>query len=204
LDRYLISPDDNVNMVLDLTQGEKALFDKFGSVDKKSVLQAHEKGLRTREAQSATCVESYYELLARCSEGGKKFDIAPLGYMKELLDAGYGKLILAEYEGKAVGGQFLILAPERIFGWFSCYDRAYRKLDVTRTLTYHLIRWAIANHFKMIDFGQQSLSKEPKLVAYKRSYRPIHIPAYSYRIRRGGLRGFLIPETGPRFRGRET
>lgn len=181
LARYCISPEDNYNMLLDLSIGEENLFKQFTSACRTAIRSGRKKGVFVREGQDEKDLEKFYQISLKISNEGRLFDMPPYNLIKDLFYSPYGKLLLAVGQDQIIGGSFKLLT-RNVHGWVGGIDRDFSHLTPGNLMMFESVKWGIANGYRFFSMGDQSLSKNQNLTKYKMSFNPILIPAYTYHV----------------------
>jgi lipid II:glycine glycyltransferase (peptidoglycan interpeptide bridge formation enzyme) len=181
---YRITPEDNHNMILDLSRGEEALFNDFNRSCQRAIRAGIKKGVVMREATGADDFEKFYQIILQVSQEGRKFELLSREICQELLQAGCARIFLAIGEHTVVAAELYILSHNTMYGWMGSVDRNFVHLSPGNLLMFECMKWGIANGYRFYDLGQQSLSHNPGIVSFKKSFSPILTPAYSYYVPR--------------------
>ncbi|MCQ9376820.1 GNAT family N-acetyltransferase [Methyloversatilis sp. XJ19-49] len=176
-----ISSPDLMSMLVDLSGGADAIFERMESRARKGIRHALREGLTSACSASADDLTALHALLLRVTDGGRKYEVPPLPLLQALQAAGLSRTYVARWGGQVVGGG-VCLGTTISHGFVSGFDAAACK-GLPGTLLYYDLLVAEgalgATHF---DLGAQSVQDHPGLALAKRAYSPIQIPAYRYLI----------------------
>lgn len=81
---------------------------------------------------------------------------------------GLAQIVLAVYDGKAIGGIIVFCFNDKMYWWNNVTDRKYGSLNPTNFLLWHIIQWGGRNNFKIFDLGRTRL--ETKGIYHFKSY----------------------------------
>jgi lipid II:glycine glycyltransferase (peptidoglycan interpeptide bridge formation enzyme) len=189
--RYCISPEDNHNMVNDLSIGEENLFKQFTKKCRETVRSGRKKKVFVREGQDEKDLKRFYQISTKISDSGRKFELLPYDLIKDLFFSLYGKLLLAIGQDQIIGGYFFLLTRSNMFAWMGGIDRDFVHLTPGNLMLFESMKWGIANGYRFFDMGQQSLSENPNLTRYKMSFNPLLKPAYTYNVPKSKMKILL-------------
>lgn len=190
LRRFCVSPSDNHNLYVDLSVGEDELFAQFSKSCQRTIRAGEKKGVTVREADLTKDLEFFYDIALDLSDQGRKFEILPLELVRELCATSFGKLLVAQAEGKVIGGYFFLLTKS-IYAWFGGIDKQAAHLSPGNLMMYESMRWGIRQGYKYFDLGQQSLGSEEGIVFFKQSFSPLTKKAYTYQVPQSRLKWML-------------
>jgi CelD/BcsL family acetyltransferase involved in cellulose biosynthesis len=73
----------------------------------------------------------------------------------ELFQArGKVRILLAEYEGRFIGGRIVFCDGKTIFCWSSVSDTKYRNLNPSNLLLWETIEWGLKNGYHSLEMGR--------------------------------------------------
>lgn len=125
----------------------------------KRIRQSLESNLKLRIAQDERDMWSFYQLhlVIRKRLG---LPVQPYQFLRQLWQVFFPlnhlALLLAEYEGKIVGGQIIFKFKDQVSAEFIAYDDHYRDLNLSHFLYWHAIRLAHEQEYKTFDLGRTS------------------------------------------------
>lgn len=71
-----------------------------------------------------------------------------------LKEKGLAQIMLAIYDGRAIGGVIAFCFNGKMYWWNNVTDRKYGSLNPTNSLLWHIIQWGARNSFTMFDLGR--------------------------------------------------
>lgn len=175
-----------VTFRIDLTKGLKELWVSLHKTrTRKSVRKAMKSGIVTREIEKAEQLKEYYILYLKAMKGHgsppHKYEL-----FEKLYDVfhqqGKMKILLAEYEGKPIGGLITFCHGKTIFDWNSVTDIKYRSLNSHSLLLWSIIEWGVRNGYRTFDFGRTR--KGTTIFDFKSGWggQEIYVEQYVYSI----------------------
>ena len=138
-----------------LTKSESEL---WGNLDKKcrnATRKAIRSGVKTREVD-VDHISQYYHLYLD-TEHRHGSPPHSEGFFRSVLDLFAQKrlrMMLAVFDGKAIGGIMAFHFKKKLYWFNSVIDRKYATLNPTNLLLWHLIKWGVQNDCSMLDLGQ--------------------------------------------------
>lgn len=129
---------DRLNLLKSITDPEKA-FAGLSPSRRRQVRQSRDNGLIVREAQTMEEVDAFYALLKAFYRDKVRKPLPTLELFSHFFLQGTdsaqqspGKILVAEYQGRVVGGMLAPFTPEgRIFEWYVCgLDKEYARQGV--------------------------------------------------------------------------
>jgi len=149
---------------ISLQGGLDAVFSRFEPHTRQDVRRALKKGLRLREGTLADLPA--FHALERAAAERKLW--------RAWNEGGDGRLLLAEYEGRVVGGAWFLACGRGCWGQFAAADLAYRRLLPTVALYWAGLNWAVERRCAFCDFG--GIGHRPDaadgLWAFKKGFGP--------------------------------
>ncbi|MBN1353552.1 MAG: GNAT family N-acetyltransferase [Candidatus Omnitrophica bacterium] len=191
LDAYRTTPEDNFSMILDLSLGGEALFARCTSKCRTAIRKGEKNKIVIRESGDENDLKRFYQIAVKASDGGRKFDLQPYGLMADLMRSSYGRLILAQSEGRLIGGQFNVVS-HNIHGWVHVIDRDFLHLSPGNLMIFETAKWGITNGCRFYSLGDQSLSRRRENTRFKMSFNPLVKPAYTYCVPKSKIKILLI------------
>ena len=148
---------------LDLTPGEDALFSGYRSNVQRNIRKAEKGGISVASDPTPGGVREFYRLncLTRREHG---LPPQPVRFFENLrahvLEKGFGTLLLARHEGKAVAGAvFLHFAGKAVYK-YGASDRRYQELRPNNLVFREGIRDLCGKGVRTLSFGRTDLHHE--------------------------------------------
>lgn len=144
----------HLDILLDLTQSEEKLFENLHKERKRNISQAIQAGLQFKLLKSDDEIQHAIELLKKTYNRVK----VPISRDNLFINA---KEILGDKvrffgafsEGKMIATQIRLCYKELVYAWYAGSDAEYFKKRPNDFLTWNVLLWSKANHFKVFDFG---------------------------------------------------
>lgn len=187
-DLPVVSPADTYSFIVDLRRDEDVILEQIQRRARKAIRKGSAAGFITREATGKQDIRRFHELAINITKNGTLYHVPPLSLLEALHQAGYGRLYLGYLDDKLVGGIF-VLTDQYSHGLVSAYDTAATSGVPGTTMFWHSIVGEKQKGIPFFDFGAQSLSDQPQLTLFKRSFSPILVPAFRYELRPSRWRG---------------
>jgi len=192
---------------------------RFESKTRYNIRYAARQGVSTRVGASEDDLRAFYDLL-RLTAARQRFGIRAFSYYQELwrhlIVPGFGRLFLAEHEGRPVAGVMVFRCGDTVWYLYGGTDYEARRVMPSHAAQWAAIQWAIAEGCRIYDFRGVSGNLDPsdphyglyrfkkgfgaELVEYigefERIYRPVRYAAFraAFTARRRLLR-LLRPAT---------
>ncbi len=173
---------DFYSMVVDLRAcNEAALFARLERRTQKAIRRASKAGMQTHLAEGAREVREFHALLERVTGRGRRYGVPPLTLLIALQSAELGRLYVARYGGRTVGGIFIV-ARQYSHGLAAGFDAAACGGLPGNLLYWDTMRKEMTRGMPLFDLGMQSLSGNAGLTFAKRAYAPKLVPAFRYQL----------------------
>jgi hypothetical protein len=172
--------------VLDLSPGEKALYDGLQSEVRTAIRKAEKAGVKIEIQCTESAMATYYKLhcLTRHRHG---LPPQPYSFFQNIyeiaLAKGMGFVALARCGGEPIAAAvFLHFARKAIYK-FGASDKAFQKIRPNSLLMWEAIKHLTRAGFASLDFGRSSVAEEG-LCRFKRSFgaveNKIHYVKYDF------------------------
>ena len=178
---YWNSPRDVARIDLTAFANPQDYFEHLPKNTRGSTRKARREGLEIGPAASKTELAQFYEMFRQFSlERG--FMVRDYAYQEKLwetyLQRGLGRLLVAKYQGKVVGGSLDLLFAGKCLGMHGGSLLAYRKLAVDDTCNAEAIMWAKEKGCFWYSF--RGLGSTDSQGAYKRKFMANVVPLVGY------------------------
>lgn len=146
-----------VTFRVDLTKNPDELWANLDKSTRKSVRKAMKNQVTVREVEGEAQLRAFYTLYLRDM---KRHGSPPHKYLffkklSELFQAsGKMRILLAEYEGRFIGGRIVFCNGKTIFCWSSVSDAKYRNLNPSNLLLWETIEWGLKNGYHSLEMGR--------------------------------------------------
>ena len=183
LEPHRISGDDEYSYLVPLAPSENEIFAGFESRCRRNIRSARKAGVFARPGRVGEEFDAAWEMIRSTSEDGRAFELPKREFVREVLDLPCGRFYVAEQAGRLVGCT-VALAHGHLEAWIAGFDREAKPLPAA-LLYWEIMRLARAENLSHFDFGPQSISGNPSLTLFKRSFSPVLRPFRLYDVRRG-------------------
>ena len=142
---------------------EEDLLKSFTQKTRYNIRLSAKKGVTIREG-TRDDLKIFYEIMKKTGTRDD-FSVRPLEYFKKIYDAmspNYAKLIIAEYEGKAISAVLPILYGNKVWYLYGGSSNEHRNLMANYLLQWEMIKWGLNNECDTYDFRGVSGFKNPK------------------------------------------
>lgn len=165
------SPRDVARVDLTTFESPQLYFEHLPKNTRAGTRKARREGLAVEAARSKTELRQFYEMFKQFSiERG--FMVRDYAYQEKLwetyLERGMGRLLVAKYQGKVVGGSLDLLFAGKCLGMHGGSLLAYRKLAVDDSCNAEAIMWAKEKGCRWYSF--RGLGSTASQGAYKRKF----------------------------------
>ncbi|MCB0651090.1 MAG: hypothetical protein KDC85_07420 [Saprospiraceae bacterium] len=174
---------DNESAVLKRMQGNK----------RRQITKSITSGARIKEAESASEVKAFYQILKKLYEEKVKKPIPGIDLFLKGWEYGTGKLFVISYSGKIIGGAFCPIFKDKvIYDWFRCGLKDVAPGVFAGVLAaWASIDYGLKNRFKHMDFMGAGQPDQPygvrdfkapfggEMVSYGRFLTVINKPLYA-------------------------
>ena len=141
--------------LLDITPDEETLLKNMHSKTRYNIRLAERKGVTIKEDCTKADLKEFYRILLETCERDN-FLVRPYSYFEELWDylveKGYAKLFMAEYEGKYIAGTLVFLFGQKAIYIYGASSNSHRNVMPNYLIQWTMIKWAKANGAKVYDF----------------------------------------------------
>lgn len=189
LEGFRASADDEYSFLVELSRPEDEIFAGFESRCRRNIRSAKRAGVTARPGRVAEEFDAGWELIRATSADGRAFELPARDFVREVLDLPCGRFYVAEQDGRVVGCT-VALAHGHLEAWIAGFDPGAKPLPAA-LLYWEIMRLARSEGLSHFDFGPQSVSGNPSLTLFKRSFSPLLRPFALYDVRRGARR-FLV------------
>ena len=167
------SPRDEYR--IDLTAGATAddLHDALDRDTRRCIRKGPREGLSIEPAVSEDDLRAFYDIFKDFSVG-KRFMARGLEYQLQLwrsyVARGHGRLFLAKYEGRVIGGLLCVMFGRKCVAMHMGTPYEYQKLQTYYAYVWESIRWAKENGCEWYSF--RGVGTTPTQEAFKRKFNP--------------------------------
>ena len=141
--------------VLGLTPGYERIFAGYNATIRNHVRKAHRRGVSVRETVSPESVAEYHRIYTRhAGQRGGYGVIHPVKLLLELVEIrNIVRLLVAEHEGRVVGGGLFFRDGNSVRYWHGASDREYSHCYPSCAVLDEAIRWACESGAAFFNFG---------------------------------------------------
>lgn len=142
-------------MQLDITPSADQLIANFKPKWRYNIRLAEKKGVQIRSECTKCDLATFYGLLKETAQRDR-FLIRGYDYYDAiwdiLIEAGYGKLFLAEYQGEAIAGALLFIFGDKCWYVYGASANRYRNVMPNHLMQWRMIQWAKDVGCRLYDF----------------------------------------------------
>lgn len=142
-------------MRLDITPSETKLLENMHSKTRYNIRLAQRKGVTIREANGKEDLRRFYEILKETAERDH-FLIRGYEYFEtmwdQMVENGYAKVFIAEYEGKAVSATLAFILGDKVWYLYGASSNQYRNVMPNYLIQWDMICWARDHGCTLYDF----------------------------------------------------
>lgn len=175
------SPRDVYRIDLSLREDEEELFRSLDKDARRCVRKSQREGLLVRPAESLEELRTFYDIFRKFSVD-RGFMSRKLEYQeslwREFLARGRGRLFLAVYEGRIVGGLICLMFGRKCVAMHMGALHAYQRLQPFYAFIWESIRWSKQEGCEWYSF--RGVGTTPTQESFKRKFGPQVVPLVGY------------------------
>jgi len=144
----------DTTQVLYLSRDYDRVFAGYNASIRNQVRKARSRGVVVRDAVDEDTVRAYYKVHTELAEqkGSYPF-VYPLSLFLDLVRLPYTQLLVAEHDGRVVGGGLFFKEESSVLYWHGTTDRAYSSYFPSRLVFDEAIRRACESGARFLNFG---------------------------------------------------
>lgn len=152
------SYQDHLDIIMDLSQGEKALWEQVHKNRKKKINNGHNKGVEVTltSLENNDYFKKLYPFLLKLYKK-IKLPVPSYDYFYEAIkifeSKGYLKTFMATCNNEIVGFTMVFVYKGLVYGWYGASDDNYLSYRPNDVLPWEILKWGANNHQKIFDFG---------------------------------------------------
>lgn len=139
---------------LDISPDEETLLASMHQKTRYNIRLAVRKGVTIRKGTKDD-LPQFYKVLKETTERDN-FLVRAYSYFEDiydtLIEAGYGELFIAEYEGKIIAGTLAFITGKKAWYMYGASSNSYRNVMPNYLIQWEMIRWAKAHGCTLYDF----------------------------------------------------
>ncbi|NOZ83156.1 MAG: GNAT family N-acetyltransferase [Euryarchaeota archaeon] len=139
------------NYVVELDRDSEVMWGRMNKKARNAVRKAERSGVRV-EMCGGEGVEEYYKLVLQVAERKRLLPL-PQEFMRQVVDSGLGRLMLAFMDGRAVAGGIFLCFRDTVTYWDGASDTAFRSYQPSSLVQWELMKWAAEQGFRWYDMG---------------------------------------------------
>ncbi|MDD2498220.1 MAG: peptidoglycan bridge formation glycyltransferase FemA/FemB family protein [Desulfitobacteriaceae bacterium] len=140
---------------LDITPSEEELMKSFHQKTRYNIRLSERKGVKIKEDCSREDLPDFYRILLETAERDR-FLIRSYSYFEDFYDylvpKGFGKLFMAEYQGKPIAGTLMFKLGKKAWYIYGASSNAARNVMPNYLIQWTMIKWAKSQGCTMYDF----------------------------------------------------
>lgn len=165
-----------------LMEDSQALWNGLSSMAQRGVQKAERSGLKAREATEKGELRDWYLQHLRLRKTKHGLLAQPYAFFENIWEAfiekGQGFLLLADYEGRIVGGTLYLLWQDTCFYKFNASDPTYLPVRPNNLLMWEGALRAKERGCRLLDLGRSNANQEG-LVRFKQGFGAVAEELYS-------------------------
>ncbi|HVR31608.1 MAG TPA: GNAT family N-acetyltransferase [Acidimicrobiia bacterium] len=150
-----------------------AAWDRLDSGARRAIRKAQAAGITVRAATSLDDLRSFFELHLAVRKYKYRLLSQPWRFFESIwhrfLAPGEGVLLLAEVEGRVVGGVLFLTWGDTLYYKFNASDMDQLSVRPNDVVLWEGMKWANESGLSMVDLGVSDLD-QPGLIRYKQKY----------------------------------
>lgn len=178
---YWNSPRDVSRIDLTKVDSADELFNLLDRDTRRCIRKASREGVGIEPAISEEELKTFYNIFKEFSID-KKFMSRDYEYQKKVwntyITKGMGRLFLAKYNGKIIGGLMCIKFGRKCLAMHMGTPYKYQKLQTYYAYVWESIKWAKENRCSWYSF--RGVGTTPSQEYFKRKFLPEHVPLAGY------------------------
>ena len=173
--RHSLVYEDHLNILINLhNKSCNELWHDFKGEVRTNVRRSQKKGVIIKKITELYEIEEAYSILEKVYHRMKKPLSSKTLFENSMLNLhpkNYFQSFLAKVNNKSVGVAFRLTYKGMIYAWYDGADRRYSSYKIQDLLNWHIITWAVENHYQMFDFGGAGKPRVPYGVReYKKKF----------------------------------
>lgn len=148
---------------LDLSLGEKLLFNRTDASVRRAVRKAEQSGLTVSVSQTLADVRVFYSLLCKTRKR-HGLPVQPFRFFanihRHIIAPGNGQVVLAHLDSVPVAGAVFFLHRRKAIYKFGASDENYQQFRGNNLVMWKAIQWLAHHGFESLDFGRTSLAND--------------------------------------------
>lgn len=175
------SPRDVARVDLTAYDSPQQYFNQLEQKTRTDTRKARRRGVTIEVATTKAELEQFYEVFREFSLA-RNFMVRPYAYQERLWDTylrqGMGRLLVAKYQGKIVGGYVSLAFAGKCLGMHTGTRDECRNLGIDDAFTLEVINWAKENGCAWFSF--RGVGTTPSQEAFKRKFKPDTVALVGY------------------------
>ena len=155
--KYDFVCEDHLNIVINLQNRScEELWRAFKGEVRTNVRRAQKKGVTIKNVTEPNEIKKVYSILEKVYYRMKKPLSSITLFENSLLclhPKNFFQCFLAEVNGEIVGTAIRLTYKKVIYAWYDGADRNYASYKIQDILNWHVMTWALDNHYQLFDFG---------------------------------------------------
>lgn len=146
----------HLNYLVDLRQGESAIWEGFSGDHRRMLKRAEKAGLETFDLSEPAQIDTFHKLVSRVYYEAHVPVLAKAVFQEawlRLAPLGRLRITFAKHDGQLVAARAALLYRGRVFDWFAGSSPEGDKLNANALLVWEMIGWGCRNGFETFDFG---------------------------------------------------
>jgi lipid II:glycine glycyltransferase (peptidoglycan interpeptide bridge formation enzyme) len=176
--------------LIDLEPDADKLKKRFHHSVTRGIHQAEKRGVSVRITRAEVDIDRFYKLNVATR---KKLGVLPQPHtffkaiFRHVISQDRGFVLLAEWEGKVIGGILFLTHGDTIYYKFNASDESHLQKRPNHLAIWEALRHACANNYRYFDFGRCAPEEESlRLFKARWGAREVDLPYYYY----PGIKGF--------------
>jgi lipid II:glycine glycyltransferase (peptidoglycan interpeptide bridge formation enzyme) len=170
-----------VTFQIDLSKGEKKLWNSLDKKTRNSVRKAQKSELDIEDVKEPKQLKEYYMLYLKTQKrlGSPPHSFKLFQNLFSTFSSGQKmRMILAKHNGVPIAGIIIFSQVDTVFWWNNVSDAEHRSLNPTNLLLWKTMKWAAENGYKTMDLGRTR--KPSTIYNFKRGWGGEEKPLKDY------------------------
>jgi len=151
---YKFNP--HLNYLIDLRQGDSAIWEEFSGDQRRMLKRAEKTGMEITELSEPAQIDVFHQLVSRVYSRARLPFLAKAIFEEAWLRLGpLGRLrmTLARHNGNVVAGRAALVYHGRVFDWFAGSSAEGDKVNANAALVWEMVSWGCKSGYEIFDFG---------------------------------------------------
>lgn len=139
------------NYLVELSRDTEQMWARMNKKARNAVRKAEKSGVHVRFCD-ASLIDEYYRLATQVAERRGILPV-PVEFMREVVDSGMGRLVMAFINGRAAAGGIFLCFRDTVTYWDGASDYSLRAYQPSSLVQWRLMTWAAEQGYRWYDMG---------------------------------------------------